>query len=209
MQVSGHEKRLPQNQTIHLTLHAGIAARYAEALLAEQTRYRAESNMPDQEPRVGRLTWARAVYSVQAEARTCGRITRHLEAVVERASSYHRAKLGLEQAQEMAQEMGTTGDASVWLEAANDFQQKMLAAHDALRGGYGYGGTPVIDSVGCAGERLLAVEFQQLTTGAERLAAEMAKDPGFLAWAEEHPDIVTVPEYAPPGSTAEETSHRP
>ncbi len=194
-----HDER--DRDLIHLTLHAGIAARYAEALLAEQTRYRAENNVPDQEPRVGRLTWARAVYSVQAEARTCHGITRHLEGVVERASAYHRAKRGLEQVQEMA----TEGDASVWQEEADDFQQKMLAASKALEGTYRYGGIPSIDSVGCAGERLLAVEFQQLTTEAGRLAAEMAKDPGFLAWAEEHPEVVTVAKYAPPGSTAEET----
>lgn len=161
-----HDER--DRDLLHLTLHLGQGVgQAARALEAQSTPCEGSRGC------VGRVGWAHAVYAVNAEAVMCLRVSTFLARAVDRARRYKRLQILVAEAQEGVRRAGER-DESFQAKKTRDLGQReaeLAEAAEALDGYYRHGGTPPIDSVDTAGERIIAMQCR-------RAAREMAARAG-------------------------------
>ena len=164
-----HDER--DRDLVHLTLNAGAGFGQAADVLSATVDHRRD--LPPSHP-IDVPTWEHACHAVRAEAAICGNIADHLEDVITHAETLHRARLLIaEKEQLVAANEGVVADA--FQSELDRCQAEAATAESALQGKYRYGGLSTLQSVGTAGERLIAVEFRHVAEQATQLAAEMER----------------------------------
>lgn len=132
------------------------------------------------QPRIGLLAWCHAVYAVAIEALICQSAAAFCRAGAEATERHHRALLEVARAQrdvELAKQdvRDTTmrGDAHDRLAEA---QAGERAAGERRAGCGRVGGTPRLEQIGMAGERILAEELTAISRAARGVYEQMADD---------------------------------
>jgi DNA-binding transcriptional ArsR family regulator len=185
---------------IHLTLnHQPLAAGTQQAITVLTRAVAARvssSDHPAPDIAVGRLAWAHAVYCLHAEAQICERVANYFDEVNTLVAPRRGHLQSITTLRGLLQRNAedTDGDQGGFVRRTEDEIRQHEAAIDeiekALVGKYRIGGTPPVEAVGNAGERLLAVEARLLADEAAQLATEMAAHESFVAWVNENPTIV-------------------
>lgn len=175
---------------IHLTLHLGWGAQQAINVLRADTNARAAATRAAS----GRKTWAHAVYAVDAEAHMCLRLSEFLAEAVNRARRLKKAQREVAESVTWLQRIQEGQEprkplATMVTNKVTEHEAELEEAKLAMDGYYRHGGTPRMDSVDCAGERLMVVQLRAAAAKMSTLAHEMAAHPSFLQWQRDNPHV--------------------
>lgn len=145
------------------------------------------------QPRIESRSWCRAVYAVRAESEICSAVAKFCRESVLAACLHEESIVRLKDAENALNWMLKENPGPSGANFVEYAQKKFEEASDAetaarkKRDGYGHlGGTPRSEDIGNAGERILAIEFAQLSARAWSLYEKMAGvGDVFAAWHQE------------------------
>lgn len=186
---------------IHLTLHQDAAAAQAQNSLMFSAGDGAR------EGHVGRLAWAHAIYCLDAEAAWLFGLGRTLEQVSTTSATMQKLRREIELIHERLEAVATREDGSengsrddrarrgvqrdlaALQEELMARRAELVAVQEALDGFYRHGGTPGVQEVGTAGERLLSVQASAAARTYAEQVRSMATHASFQTWREQHPQV--------------------
>ena len=179
---------------IHVLFSCGKGAQFAyDTIYDALSRVRPEPNVGwgrKNRPapvRLGRLAWCRAVYAVAAEAAICAMGAKFCRDSVQVAFDHDESLRRLAESQSRLQTV---------LDGGNDYSDSFAETHKTTvlnsevaekearkrRKGFGNrGGSPRLEDIGNAGERILSIELLQLSERAWTLYDDMVDDV-FMDW---------------------------